>query len=54
MLADRPAISIANSETRQWHPLAGLLDPLLGAWLARNTPREVTRIKQLLEREPSS
>jgi hypothetical protein len=32
-------------------PLAGLLDPLFGAWLARDTAREVTRIKRLLEHE---
>jgi hypothetical protein len=40
---------VMHRECFTLHPLAGLLDPLFGAWLARDTPREVTRIRRLLE-----
>jgi hypothetical protein len=43
---------VTHRECFTLHPLIGLLDPLFGAWLTRDTPQEVGRIKQLLEREP--
>jgi hypothetical protein len=45
---------VVHRECFTLHPLAGPLDPVIGAWLARDTPREVTRIKGLLERDPRS
>jgi hypothetical protein len=42
---------VVHRERFAVHPLIGLLDPLFGAWLARDTPREVIRIKRILERE---
>jgi hypothetical protein len=45
---------VVHRECFALHPLAGLLDPLFGAWLARDTPQEVTRIKQLLDRDRGS
>ena len=41
---------VTHRECFTVHPLVGLLDSLFGAWLARDTPQEVIRIKQLLER----
>jgi hypothetical protein len=45
---------VVHRECFTLHPLAAPLDPLFSAWLARDTPREVRRIKQLLERDRSS
>jgi hypothetical protein len=43
---------VVHRECFTVHPLVRPLDPVFGAWLARDTPQEVGRIKRLLEREP--
>lgn len=45
---------VVHRECFTLRPLAGLLDPLFSAWLARDTPQEVRRIKRLLERNRGS
>lgn len=45
---------VVHRECFTLHPLVSLLDPLFSTWLARDTPQEVRRIKQLLERQRGS